>query len=1086
MKVIKRSGVEESFNSDKILQAVTKANNSVAENKRLDAIRIKAIVNDTEHMCYDRHRTPTVEEISDIVEELLMRADAYDVARNFIKYRYTHALLRHAHSTDSTILSLLSLNNEEIKQENSNKNPTLNSTQRDYMAGEVSKDLARRYLIPEHLMQAHDEGLIHIHDMDYIMNSEYNCCLINLEDMLENGTVISETLIERPHSFSTACTIATQIFAAVSSNQYGGQSFSLAHLCPFVNETRKRAIKDLEIILKDSHVSKEDFDKIIEAKVTADIEKGIQTIQYQLITLMTTNGQAPFNTMFIYLKEAKDEQTKKDMIRVVEEVFKQRIKGVKNEQGINITPAFPKIIYVLDDENFEEGTPYFFLTKLAAQCTAKRMVPDYISEKIMKNLKNGDVFPAMGCVEAQEVITYKYKGTLFVEGFERMYNRMLQDFPEKDQAIKTNKYIEVENLEIWDSGKQDFVKVVVVVKNLSSEWYRIKLSGGRILECTGDHPLPAKGRGRTFVGDLRIDDVIPIDGNQYSDETYNIDPDLAWWYGLLLCDGCYDKQLSISIAMNGEDEIVHKIESVLKKHISPEVNMRIKEWHRGKKGNYKEIKPDWNGRIEYSKTLESIFNGKQKIYRHIPEFIFRASREAKIAFMAGMIDADGYINSSKNHAYAKVQIGSTNKELALQQLLLAQSLGWYAQMYTNHYANNDKIRYRVEFIATEELIRYIVCNKKSSKIPLNGNTPDISRIEGKVNSIEKLDWENVYSYDVTTESDHFTVSGIYSHNCRSILSNWYDSMGNSKYYGRFNQGVVTINLPDVALSCIDKNQFWEVFDKRLNLCFEALMIRHKRLLGVTSDVAPILWQHGAISRLKQGEKIDHLLFGGYSTISLGYAGLAECVKYLTGKPLTSDEGKELGLRIMKYMNDAVSRWKKETNIGFAIYGTPLESVTYKFAKLNQKRHGIIKGVTDKSYITNSYHVPVTQEINAFDKLAFESQFQELSTGGAISYVEVPNMQNNIEAVLSIMKFIYNNIMYAELNTKSDYCQECGFDGEIQIVKDEDGKLIWECPKCGNRNQSKMNVARRTCGYIGTQFWNQGRTQEIKDRVLHCS
>ena len=720
MKIIKRNGQEMTFDAEKIKNAILKANMSVDENQtKLNQQQIDQIVKEVTEKCKEVSRSVGVEEIQDLVEMGIMAHGAFEVAKNYITYRYKRQLARQINSTDKKIFALIDGENEVIKQENSNKNPTINSVQRDYMAGEVSKDLTKRFLLPDHVWKAHEEGLIHFHDADYFAQRMHNCDLVNLEDMLQNGTVISNVLIEKPHSFSTACNIATQIVAQVASSQYGGQSISLAHLAPFVDVSRQKIRKDVIKELEEigTKIDPALVDKLTEKRVRAEIDKGVQTIQYQVITLMTTNGQAPFVTEFLYLGEAKNQREKDDLALIIEETLKQRYNGVKNEQGVSITPAFPKIIYVLEEDNIHPDSKYYYLTKLAAKCTAKRLVPDYISEKKMKELKEGNCFPVMGC--------------------------------------------------------------------------------------------------------------------------------------------------------------------------------------------------------------------------------------------------------------------------------------------------------------------------------------------------------------------------------RSALSPGKDENGNYKFYGRFNQGVVTLNLVDIALSSgKDIDKFWKIFDERLAICFDALMARHNRLKGTVSDVAPILWQHGAIARLKPGETIDKLLYGGYSTISLGYAGLYECVKYMTGKSHTDPSATPFALEIMKYMNNACDKWKKETNIGFSIYGTPLESTTYKFAKCLQKRFGIIKGVTDKNYITNSYHVHVCEQINAFDKLKFESQFQALSSGGAISYVEVPNMQDNIEAVLQVIKFIYDNIMYAELNTKSDYCQVCGFDGEIQIVEDKDGKLIWECPNCENRDQTKMNVARRTCGYIGSQFWNQGRTQEIRDRVLH--
>ena len=740
MNIIKRSGEEKPFVASKILKAIKSANETEEEQNQLSDEQINLIVDAVTAICEARDRASTVEEIQDLVETKIMEQGAYNVAKKYITYRYKRSLVRHANTTDGQILSLIECNNEDAKQENANKNPTINSVQRDYMAGEVSKDVTRRLLLPQDIVEAHNQGIIHFHDMDYYAQHMHNCDLVNLEDMLQNGTVISGTMIERPHSFSTACNIATQIIAQVASNQYGGQSISLTHLAPFVQVSREKFRRDVEaeFALAGAPADEAKIAAVVEKRVREEIVRGVQTIQYQVVTLMTTNGQAPFITVYMYLGEARNEQEKKDLAVIIEETLKQRIQGVKNEVGVFITPAFPKLIYVLDEDNIEPDRPYWYLTELAAKCTAKRMVPDYISAKKMRELKlskgetpgNGDIYTCMGC--------------------------------------------------------------------------------------------------RSFLT-----------------------PDRSG---------------------NGFGNIANA-------------------------GNYEPGKP--------------------------------------------------------------------------------------------------------------------------------------------------------------------------------------------KYYGRFNQGVVTINLVDIGLSANkDMDAFWKIFDERMELCHRALQCRHKRLKGTPSDAAPILWQYGALARLKKGEKIDKLLYGGYSTISLGYAGLWECVYSLIGKKLTEPEGEELGLAIMRKLNEYTAKWKKAEDIDYSLYGTPLESTTYRFAKCLQQRFGIVPGVTDKSYITNSYHVHVTEHIDAFAKLALEAKFQALSPGGAISYVEVPNMQDNIPAVLSVMRFIYDNIMYAELNTKSDYCQKCGFDGEIQVVKDDNGKLVWECPKCGNRDQSTMNVARRTCGYIGSQYWNQGRTQEIKERVLH--
>ena len=731
MKVIKRNGSEVVFDIEKIVAAISKANDSVEESARLTPVQIQRIAQSVELYCTSMNRSPSVEEIQDQVEVQIMAHGAFEVAKHYITYRYIRSLVRRSNTTDEKILSLIECCNEEAKQENANKNPVVNSTQRDYMAGEVSRDITERVLLPEEIVEAHRDGIIHFHDSDYFAQHMHNCDLVNLEDMLQNGTVISGTMIEKPHSFSTACNIATQIIAQVASNQYGGQSISLTHLAPFVDVSRKkiRKVVEAELAQIGAEANEEAVQKLVETRLREEIRRGVQTIQYQVVTLLTTNGQAPFVTVYMYLNEAKNEQEKKDLALIIEETLEQRCQGVKNEAGVWVTPAFPKLIYVLEEDNITDDAPYYYLTKLAAKCTAKRMVPDYISEKKMLELK-GDVYTCMGC--------------------------------------------------------------------------------------------------RSFL------------------------------------------------------------------------------------------------------------------------------------------------------------------------------------------------------------------------------TPD-----------------------------RFTETGV-----GNIANAGNYVPGERKYYGRFNQGVVTINLPDVALSSGgNMEKFWDIFEERLELCHRALRCRHERLKGTLSDAAPILWQYGALARLKKGEPIDKLLYGGYSTISLGYAGLYECVKYMTGKSHTDPSATPFALSVMQKMNDKCKEWKLAEDIDYSLYGTPLESTTYKFAKCLQKRFGVIEGITDKGYITNSYHVHVSEEIDAFEKLRFEAQFQALSPGGAISYVEVPDMQDNIEAVLQVMKFIYDNIIYAELNTKSDYCQECGYDGEIEIVE-EDGKLVWRCPQCGNEDQDKMNVARRTCGYIGTQFWNQGRTQEIKDRVLH--
>lgn len=882
MYVIKRDGSQVHFDAYKICEAINKANNAYEGSDKLSPKMIDEIVEKINYKCSKLDRAVSVEEIQDMVEDCIMSLGRYRLAKEYITYRYKHALMRKSNDLDRKILNLIDCKNEEVLQENSNKNPTINSTQRDYIAGEYSKDISNRLLLPEDIQKAHNEGLIHFHDMDYFIQKMHNCCLINLEDMLQNGTVISETKIDTPHSFTTACNIATQIIAQVASSQYGGATISLAHLAPFVDVSRKKIINNIkeELEISGATLTEEQIKEIAEERLKREIKSGIQTIQYQIVTLMTTNGQAPFITESMYLNEAKNEQEKHDLAMIIEETLRQRYKGTKNKQGVYVTPTFPKLIYVLQDDNIHEGDEYYYLTIMAAQCTAKRMVPDYISEKKMKELKEGTVVIPMGAVFGKEVITYKLNNQLFVESFERAWDRLVSIYG--GSMIKLigakSEFIVPENMLIFDSSSNGFVKVKKFIRNDDyNRWNRVKFNG-RVLTLTSDHPLPTQ-RGRIAVEDLKPGDTVP---------------------------------------------------------------------------------------------------------------------------------ASKY-----------------NKENEFSEKYIVES---------------------VEFL---------------------GNIGE-------------------YEYDVETESDRFDVSGINSHNCRSMLSPWKDENGNYKYWGRFNMGVVTLNIPYIALSSKgDKEVFWKKFDEALELVHKALLVRYNRLKGTTSDYAPILWQHGALSRLKPGETIDKLLVGGYATISLGYAGLYEAVRYMTGKSHTDPEATPFALDIMKRMNEKCKEWKEKENLGYAIYGTPLESTTYKFAKANQRRFGVIEGVTDKPYVTNSYHVHVTEPISIFDKFNFESQFQELSTGGAISYGESPSMLNNVEAIMKVLSHIYDHILYAEINSKSDYCYKCGYEGEIKLDKNEEtGEMIWSCPNCGNHDPKEMSIVRRTCGYLGNNMWNYGRTNEIHDRVLH--
>lgn len=882
MYVIKRDGSQVHFDAYKICEAINKANNAYEGSDKLSPKMIDEIVEKINYKCSKLDRAVSVEEIQDMVEDCIMSLGRYRLAKEYITYRYKHALMRKSNDLDRKILNLIDCKNEEVLQENSNKNPTINSTQRDYIAGEYSKDISNRLLLPEDIQKAHNEGLIHFHDMDYFIQKMHNCCLINLEDMLQNGTVISETKIDTPHSFTTACNIATQIIAQVASSQYGGATISLAHLAPFVDVSRKKIINNIkeELEISGATLTEEQIKEIAEERLKREIKSGIQTIQYQIVTLMTTNGQAPFITESMYLNEAKNEQEKHDLAMIIEETLRQRYKGTKNKQGVYVTPTFPKLIYVLQDDNIHESDEYYYLTIMAAQCTAKRMVPDYISEKKMKELKEGTVVIPMGAVFGKEVITYKLNNQLFVESFERAWDRLVSIYG--GSMIKLigakSEFIVPENMLIFDSSSNGFVKVKKFIRNDDyNRWNRVKFNG-RVLTLTSDHPLPTQ-RGRIAVEDLKPGDTVPA--SKYNKES------------------------------------------------------------------------------EFS---------------------------------------ENYILES------------------------------------------------VEFL---------------------GNIGE-------------------YEYDVETESDRFDVSGINSHNCRSMLSPWKDENGDYKYWGRFNMGVVTLNIPYVALSSKgDKEVFWKKFDEALELVHKALLVRYNRLKGTTSDYAPILWQHGALSRLEPGETIDKLLVGGYATISLGYAGLYEAVRYMTGKSHTDPEATPFALDIMKRMNEKCKEWKEKENLGYAIYGTPLESTTYKFAKANQRRFGVIEGVTDKPYVTNSYHVHVTEPISIFDKFNFESQFQELSTGGAISYGESPSMLNNVEAIMKVLSHIYDHILYAEINSKSDYCYKCGYEGEIKLDKNEEtGEMIWSCPNCGNHDPKEMSIVRRTCGYLGNNMWNYGRTNEIHDRVLH--
>ena len=927
-----------------------------------------------------------VEDIQDKVEYLLMQYEEYKVAKAYIKYRYDRELKRKANTTDKTILELVRGENKYYKTENSNKNHKLVTTQRDYIAGETSRDLTMRVLLPKEIVRAHESGEIHFHDADYFLeDTRTNCSLINLKDQLDNGTVVNGKMIESPHKLLTAMTITTQIITAVASSQYGGTTVTMTHLAPYVRKSYEKYLRVYREMFEEEFDDPELVDKLVkkfaDKALKKEIEDAVQTFNYQINSMSTTNGQTPFVTVFLYLGE--DKEYTKEVAMLTEEFFKQRLLGIKNEAGVYVTQEFPKLIYVAEEQNIHEDSEYFWLTKLAAKCMAKRMVPDIISEKKMFELKEGNCFPSMGCVDGHSVIDYKFNDERYVESFERAWNRLSEIFEVKLQDDGMNHYIDTPGIEIWDNKEKKYVKQYRIIRNTQSEWYRVSFTGGRYLDVTNDHPFEIIGKGVVKAENLRIGDKL------------------------------------------------------YKRNANEDININVKD--------VDENSIMWNMGFNIKESLP------------LPQSVFNASLTEKLNFVSGLIASKA--NKSQSDSFV---IELNNESLALQELVLLNELNLHPEIY--------KI--------SDDLFK-IIFNDTIHKVDLNES--EIS----EVISIEAYSVEK-YSYDVTTESEHFTVNEVYSHNCRSFLAPWKNEKGEYQFYGRFNIGVVTINLVDVALSSHgDMEKFWEIFEDRLeNLCHVALKCRINKLKGTLSDVAPILWQHGAFARLKKGEPIDKLMYGGYASISLGYAGLYECVKYMTGKSHTDGaEGEKFGLEVMDYMNKKCDQWKKEENIGYSIYGTPIESTTYKFAKSNRKKFGVIEGITDRDYITNSYHVPVFEEIDWFEKLRIESIFQAKSTGGAVSYVEGDDLQDNEDLVVQIIQYIYETILYAELNIKSDYCQVCGYDGEISLLE-ENEELVWECPCCHNRDQSKMNVTRRTCGYLGQNFWNLGRTWDIHDRVVH--
>lgn len=941
-QVVKRDGTHVPFDKTKIRNAIKRA---ADECDALSVGSLDNLTNEVVERCNCAENL-TVENIQDMVEETLMAEGLSEIARHYIKYRQNKDIVRASQKTDDEILSLVECRNEEANEENSNKNPTLVSTQRDYIAGIVSKDIARRRLLPEDVVKAHDAGLIHVHDMDYTLQRLTNCCLVDLDDMLQNGTMIGGAVIEKPHSFSTACNIAAQVSLAVSAVQFGGQTWSYTPLAKFVDVSRQAIRKEVYEELEGTGISIDKLEEIVESRLKKEITRGIQTIQYQIITMSSCNGQSPFVSTFMYLNEAgDDEQLRHDLAMVIEEVIRQRYQGIKNEKGVWISPAFPKLIYCLEEDNVHENSKYFYLTQLAAKCSAKRLVPDYISEKKMKEYKvakgqlpgEGDVFPCMGCVDKNEVVDYKIGNVKYVESFERAWFRLRGIFPVELQVNNKDFVIYPNNVFIWDNHKKQYVKMNCMIRNHNDEWLRLTFSNGRILDCTPDHPFETSN-GQIFAKDLTVNDKILVDKNPSSDnQKATMSTEKAWLLGMLICDSNYNGHVTTSLGLD-ETDIADYYETAMTNVFG--LKTTRKEQSRGAKGNYLDISAKSNnGRTvaNVASELVGLFGGYKKIDRQIPNDIFASNNDIKLSFLAGMIDADGYVNN--NMKLCKIQIGSTNKALAIQQMLLAQAAGMPATIYRNHYStkHRESIRYRVEFVPTDELIAKLVSEKKKANMTNNVRTnASIADYDYcTITNRESYVTVDQFSYDVSTESEHFTVSGLYSHNCRSFLSvdetqnGWnniaraknYD--GKPKYYGRFNCGVCTINLPDVGLSAHkDIDEFWRILDERLELCHKALLWRHKHLLGTKSDAAPILWQYGALARLNKGETIDALLKDGYSTISLGYAGIYECVMAMLGVSHTTPDGKKFAIEILKHLNDKCDEWNAENNIGFSVYGTP--------------------------------------------------------------------------------------------------------------------------------------------------------------------
>lgn len=1093
-EVIKRNGRHTKFVANKINIAIQKANNEVSILDQASDEDIKKIVKDIKSV---KDECIHIEVVQDLVETGLMQAGKFELAKKYMLYRYKHKLARDLSEAEASVLGILDGTNLGVIDENSNKNSYVNSTQRDLMAGEVSRTIAKKILLPDDIRKADEDMEIHWHDIDYTVQSMVNCCLINVKSILDYGTVMNDYLIVTPKSFRTACNIITQVVAIIASNQYGGQSVNIRHLGRFlaISRERFRVQNQKQWDSVGLSYTEEQLNGVVEQQLKYELEQGVQTIQYQLNTLVTTNGQAPFVTLFLELRD--DDPYENEVALIIEEILKQRLQGVMNSDGVYVTPSFPKLIYVVDEHNCLRGGKYDYLTHLAAKCTIKRSYPDYISAKKMREQFDGEVFSCMGCVDGEEVITYKLRGSVFCESFSRAWIRLYYEFKAvPQQEDSKNLYIDTPGVEIWDNKEEAFVPCYRFIRNVQDKWVNVKLSNGRHLSVTDNHPFETENRGVVLARDLAIDDVIRID--RYSNfctgsEDYYTE-DQAWLLGLALCDSSFVTTLNISLGLDVLD-IQQRAVEVLKKEYNG-TNPYIVEQRRGVKGNYNDI------RVSSTEVNESglrahlqDFDGIKKVDRHIPNKLWNCSREVRLAFLGGIIDADGYISNSST--ISVINIGSTNQELAIQEMLLAQSLGYPARMYLNHYSKKhpEKIRFLVSFDADYTIKPYIHCQKKLDNLLELGrsNNSNYYSDYSNVTELSEITVED-YSYDVTTESEHFTVSGVYSHNCRSFLSpwkktEWYVKMmhepeseiGKYLWEGRFNQGVVTINLPQIGIiSDHDMDTFWSLLDERLAKCYKALLLRHKLLEGTKASTSPLHWQFGGISRLNSDDTIDILLHDGFSTLSLGYIGIYETVYAMLGVSHTTPEGKEFALKIMHRLADACETWKKETNLGFGLYGTPAESLCYKFCKHDTEKFGIIENVTDKGYYTNSYHIDVREEVNAFEKFEFEAEFQPISSGGCISYVEIPNLEKNQPVVEKLITYIYDNVRYGEFNSKSDYCFACGFQGQIDLNKDNQ----WECPCCHNKDMKKMYVSRRTCGYLGSNEWNEGKRREIGMRVEH--